>query len=175
MITCPACSEENIDGAETCEHCGDDLTHLSRPRAKSRVERSLQKEPVSFLRPHPAVVVRTDRKVREVIASLILHNDGCAVVIDHAGKTVGVFSERDLLFRLALEDDAQLDRPVSEFMTPDPVTIAADAPIIFALHQMDLGGYRHLPLLDKGKPVGMVSVRDIITYVGDRFLDEELE
>lgn len=170
MITCPACGSENIDGAEECEFCEASLTDLSRPRTRSPVEKSLHKEQVRSLRSHPPVIVSPDRKLRDVIASMVLHKDGCAVIVDQLGEISGVFSERDLLLNVAHKGDELLDRPVSEFMTLDPVVIQADSPIMYALHQMDLGGYRHLPVVEQNKPVGMVSVRDIITFIGDRFL-----
>lgn len=166
-MRCSACKFDNIEGAEICENCGGDLTYLSRPKATNPVEKFLHKQPVRALREHPAVTVPPTRKIRDVIASLVLRHDGCAVVVDDMGYVIGVFSERDLLFRIAGRGDDLLDRPVSEFMTPDPVTIGADAPIAYALHQMDLGGYRHLPLVENGKPVGMVSIRDIVTFFGE--------
>lgn len=174
MCKCPACQTENLAGAETCENCGYDLTVLTRPRARTVVEKSLHKEPIRSLRKRQAIVVPADRKVIDVVASLVAHREGCAVVVDEIGAVVGVFSERDLIRRVAGGPPDLLERPVSEFMTPDPVTIEADAPIVYAIHQMDLGGYRHLPLVEEGKPIGMVSVRDIVTFLDERFLAESV-
>lgn len=173
MIKCPACGHENIEGLEACEHCGDDLAYLSRPKAKTPVEKWLHKTPVRSLRKHAVVQVTRDRKVRDVLASLVLHKDGCAVVTDEQGAVLGVFSERDLVLKVAGKEDGLLDHPVGEFMTADPVTIDAEVPIAYALHQMDLGGYRHLPVVQDGKAVSMVSVRDIMSYIGSRFLAED--
>lgn len=171
MVRCPSCRSLNLEGAETCEECGADLTELSRPRARSPVEKSLHKGRVGDLRDHPPVVVPPERKIRDVIASLVHRRDGCAVVADASGKVVGVFSERDLLTRVAGRGEELLDRPVAEFMTKDPVTIGADAPLAYALHQMDLGGYRHLPVIDvRNRPVAMVSIKDILAYLEDEFL-----
>jgi CBS domain-containing protein len=166
-MICPACGHENIEGAELCEHCGNDLTHLSRPKAASPTEKLLHKRPVGALRPHAPVVIPASRKIRDVIASMVIRHDGCAVVVNDAGEVIGVFTERDLLMKLAGKPDALLDSPVSEFMTPDPVTVTADVPIAYALHQMDVGGYRHIPLVAGKKPVGMVSIRDIVTFFGE--------
>ncbi len=168
MPDCPACNHENIFGAEFCENCGGDLTHLSKPRAKSAVEKSRHKTTVAALRRHDPVVVPSDRKVCDVLASLVLHRDGCAVVVDSDGEVVGVFTERDLIRKVAGVDESLLERPVHEFMTADPVTVELDVPIAFALHEMDVGGYRHVPVVEDAKPVGLVSIRDIITFLGDR-------
>ena len=135
-MKCPACGHENIEGAELCEHCGVDLTHLSRPKAASPAEKLLHKQPVRALRPHAAVIVPANRKVRDVIASMVLRHDGCAIIVNDEGSVIGVFSERDLLMKLAGKPDELLDSPVSEFMTANPVTITADVPIAYALHQI---------------------------------------
>jgi CBS domain-containing protein len=49
-------------------------------------------------------------------------------------------------------------------MTPRPETIVATDSLAFALHKMDSGGYRHLPVLENGRPVAVISVRDVLTH-----------
>lgn len=171
-MRCPMCRAENIEGAEVCEGCGGDLTFLSRPKAHSEIEWALHKVRLSNLRRHPALCVTPATTVREVVELMTTRKEGCAVVTDEAGTLLGVFSDRDLLMKVAGGDEDQFARPVSEFMTADPVTIAADAPIAYALHQMDLGGYRHLPLMEGDRAVGMVSIRDIVSFIDQCFGDE---
>jgi CBS domain-containing protein len=50
-------------------------------------------------------------------------------------------------------------------MTPKPETLTANKSLAFALHKMDVGGYRHMPLVQDGRPVGMISVRDIMRHI----------
>ena len=78
---------------------------------------------------------------------------------------VGIFTERDALLRLNV-DAAQLSRPPGarihdQVARHDHVR----SPIAFALHKMDVGGYRHMPVMDGGSVVGIVSVRDILRYI----------
>jgi CBS domain-containing protein len=174
-MECPACGFENIAGEETCENCGQDLTELSRPHARTRVDKSLHTEPVRVLQRRPPVIVTADRKVHDVIASLVAHGESCAAVVGPDGNVIGVFSERDLLLKVAGKGDDLLGRPVREFMTTNPVTIEADAPIAYALHQMDIGSYRHLPLVEDGKPVGMIRVLDILTHIANQLYEESDE
>jgi CBS domain-containing protein len=83
-----------------------------------------------------------------------------------AGSSVaGIFSERDALVRLNVRAAELGHLPVSQFMTPTPETIEGDAEIAFALQKMDVGGYRHLPVIDHGQVVGVISIRDILQYV----------
>jgi CBS domain-containing protein len=78
---------------------------------------------------------------------------------------MGVFSERDLLTKVAGLHEHYAELPVAQFMTSNPETVAADDPLAFALHKMDIGGYRHLPVAVDGRPTGMVSVRDMLRYI----------
>ena len=68
------------------------------------------------------------------------------MVVDN-GKLVGIFSERDALMKLNIDAPKFLKRPISQFMTPDPVTLETNDKIAFALHKMNVGGYRHIPIL----------------------------
>ena len=82
---------------------------------------------------------------------------------------VGVFSERDALRRIGVDVADHADAPVSEFMTPNPQSLDADAKIAFAVRMMNLGGYRHIPVLnDNGQPTGVISVRDILDYLAGK-------
>jgi CBS domain-containing protein len=78
---------------------------------------------------------------------------------------VGIFSERDLLTKVAGTAVDYERQPVSQFMTSNPETIQATDRLAFALHKMDCGGYRHLPVIKDGRPLGMISVRDMLRYI----------
>jgi CBS domain-containing protein len=81
---------------------------------------------------------------------------------------MGIFSERDALRKLGARAAEQSGRPVSELMTPNPQTLVADAKIAFAVHRMDLGGYRHVPIVDQqGELTGIISARDILRHLTD--------
>ena len=57
-------------------------------------------------------------------------------------------------------------------MTSAPVTVSQDDSIAYALHAMDLGGYRHLPVVDEdGRPTGIISVRDILRFLCVRYAE----
>lgn len=84
---------------------------------------------------------------------------GSVMVVDK-DVLVGIFTERDALFRV-LAGGLDPDRTkVGEVMTANPQTITPDRPLINALHLMHDGGFRHMPVVENGRPVGMVSIRD---------------
>ena len=78
---------------------------------------------------------------------------------------MGIFSERDLLTKVADPTWNHLSRPVQDFMTADPETVRPTDTLAFVLHKMDVGGYRHLPVLKDGQPLGMISVRDMLRHM----------
>ncbi len=61
-----------------------------------------------------------------------------------------------------------LNHPISQFMTSGPVTLETNDKIAYALHKMNLGGYRHIPILFQGKLAGVISIRDILRYLTER-------
>ncbi|HEV3006654.1 MAG TPA: CBS domain-containing protein [Pirellulales bacterium] len=165
-MTCPYCGEEIIEGADTCDACQQPLEFMSKPRPASPIEHSLVKDRVRQLSPHSPLVVEVDTPVGDVLNLMVERSIGCVVVVQ-SGVVAGIFSERDALNRLNIDFARHAGRPVAEFMTPSPETVESDARIAFALHKMDVGGYRHLPVLTNGKISGVISVRDILRYITD--------
>lgn len=87
---------------------------------------------------------------------------GAVMIVDHSGHLAGIFTERDAVFRVLAEGRDPKATRLSEVMTPHPQTIAADKPFAHALLMMYEGGFRHMPVVEDGKPVGMVSARDVL-------------
>jgi CBS domain-containing protein len=164
-MICPTCGHDNLPGAEECSGCQQDLTQLDRPIACNRVERSLMEDPVSMLQPRPPLTVLPTISVGEAIRTLLDHNIGALLVVDAGGKLLGVFSERDILTKIAGLHENYAALPLEQFMTPNPETIPPEAPLAFAMHKMDIGGYRHIPVVADGVPVGMLSVRDMLRHI----------
>ena len=163
-MICPFCKEENIDGADECEHCQQPLGFLSKPRTSSTIEHSLIKDRVFMLAPRKPLSVESNTPVGDVLRLMVSRAIGCIVVTENE-QMVGIFTERDALLRLNVDAAQHGTRPVREFMTGSPDTIESDAPIAFALHKMDVGGYRHIPVMSGGKVSGIISVRDILRYI----------
>lgn len=168
MTICPYCEFENIDGADLCDDCGQALTDLHLGEPGSPVERSLLRDRLSELDPRLPITVPASTPVRKVLRTMVDERIGCVIVLDQ-DRIAGIFSERDALVRLNTQAAALGDRPVSQFMTSDPQTLEATAKVAFAVHRMDQGSYRHVPIVDaEGNPEGIISVRDILRYLTDR-------
>jgi CBS domain-containing protein len=85
-----------------------------------------------------------------------------SVLVMEGDTLTGIFTERDVLqaFQHMRADPARVS-PVSDRMTPDPVTISPDASVGKALDRMLDGGFRHLPVVEDSRVVGVVSMRDL--------------
>jgi 2-oxoglutarate/2-oxoacid ferredoxin oxidoreductase subunit beta len=137
------------------------------------LESALVLETLSDVKTEPPLVVAADASLTEAIAMMQGEMRGCVLVVEF-DRLVGIFTERDVLLRVA-GHPIDLDRTtVGEYMTRDPVTLPADSSVAFALNQMLSEGFRHIPLVDEqGRPVAVVSMRELIEYLSD-FFDRDL-
>lgn len=120
-----------------------------------------------------AAIVTCDAKmtVREAVALLAGRRIGALPVLDD-GKVAGIFSERDVLYRLHEFGPEMLDRKVGDVMTKPAVTADTDMQVLHALSLMTKRRIRHLPVLRDGKMVGFVSIGDLVKYRIDRIESE---
>jgi CBS domain-containing protein len=98
--------------------------------------------------------------IREVLTAMRASGVGSMVIVNEKRIPVGVFTQPDVLERVALAG-ADLAAPISSVMTPDPVLIAGDAPVYEAALAMVRHGIRHIVLVEDGKLLGVVSERDL--------------
>ncbi len=169
-MLCPFCSYDNIEGVDSCNRCNVDLSDMQGLADASDIERDLLDRPLSQLASVSYVEVGPSDTVRATVSKWGKDGFHCALIVSD-GSLAGIFTERDLLFKLANDFETLADQPISTFMTPNPETLTHDAPVAFALNKMMVGGYRHIPIVQGEKLVGMVSVRDILGYMVDRFGD----
>lgn len=95
-------------------------------------------------------------------ARLLKENKCGALLVVDNGRLVGIFTERDAVFRVIAEGRDPSTTPLAEVMTSNPQTIHPDRPFGHALHMMYEGEFRHVPVIENGKLVGMVSARDAL-------------
>jgi CBS domain-containing protein len=111
--------------------------------------------------------------VSEAARVMKRHNIGAIMVVE-ADKLVGVFTERDALFRVLAEGLNGDVTQLASVMTANPQTISPEAGFTTALQMMHDGGYRHLPVVDHGRVIGIVSVRDALGPELEAFVYEML-
>ncbi|RKU39097.1 CBS domain-containing protein [Candidatus Poribacteria bacterium] len=123
----------------------------------------------------PIVTIDINCSVNEAIDLLLANNIGAAPVVED-GYLRGIFSERDVLNRILNKQVGDLDNvSVKQFMIPDPQTANPDDSLSTAVLYMARGHYRHVPIVDtENRPIGMVSIRDVISYLVEEFSQEVL-
>lgn len=115
------------------------------------------------------VTVQSEMPVSEVAALMKARGIGAISVLD-GPALVGIFTERDALFRVAAEGLDPKSTAVATVMTRNPTTISADKPFTDALEVMHEGQFRHVPVLDNGELIGMVSSRDAMGPELEQFM-----
>lgn len=161
---CPACGAKNLEGDDECNSCGTDLRTVDLPKPASQVEQSVMHLPLTTLTMTPVHSIPADASLDTAIQTLVRqHVDLLNVVED--GELIGVLSVRDIVTRAGSDYTPNLKQSVRNFMTPKVETLPPDAPITFALNRMDVGGYRHVPVMQDGHVLGVVSSRDVLAYI----------
>ena len=125
-----------------------------------------------MLEGRPAVVTcDADDSVAQAAALLAERRIGAVPVIAH-GAVVGIFSERDLLYRIADQGAAVLERRVREVMTAPPMTVEPNSSVLAALSLMTMRRIRHLPVMEHGEMIGFVSIGDLVKCRMDKIETE---
>jgi len=88
-----------------------------------------------------------------------------ALLVMNQDSLLGIISERDYARKVILKNRSSHDTPVGDIMTANPVTVAADATVHHCMETMTEGRFRHLPVVDKGRVVGMLSIGDLVKAV----------
>ena len=112
---------------------------------------------------HGVESISSDHSVRDAIALLAERRIGALPVIDD-GAVKGVFSERDVIYALAAAGASALDKRVGDVMTAPAVTVAPKDAALGALSLMTRRRIRHLPVVEEGRIVGLVSIGDVVKY-----------
>ncbi|HZB92046.1 MAG TPA: CBS domain-containing protein [Stellaceae bacterium] len=108
--------------------------------------------------------VRSIDTVEIAIRKLYEERIGALVVIDRWGKLAGMFSERDVIHALAQHGAAALQFEVHELMTPDVTTCTPEDRIDQVMEVMTAHRFRHMPVMDKGQLIGLVSIGDLVRH-----------
>ena len=103
-----------------------------------------------------------DRTLREVIESLAAKGVGAVVIADASMSVLGILSERDVVKVIARSGAAALDDSVSQHMTSKVTTVSRDATVDQLMATMTEGRFRHLPVVEDGKLIGIVSIGDVV-------------
>lgn len=164
-MICPICQWQNYQGDDLCENCGADLRLASTPEPALGFRGPLLGLHLDELGAPAPHIVDAGTDVGVLIAKMHQEDIDCVLVTEN-GELAGIFTDRDALLKLAGRGLEHL--PVRDYMTPDPVVLRHDDPIAVAIHKMAVGGFRHVPIVQDGRPIAVASARDIFRHIATR-------
>lgn len=133
----------------------------------------MQNRPLADLvRHHDPVTLFPDATVQEACARMRDRAVGCVLVVEGDGRLIGIFTGRDAVCRIGAESRDARTTPLRAAMTAGPACLPPGADAMDALRLMQDGGFRHVPLVEGGRVVGVVSRGDF-RAVEHRRLDAE--
>ncbi len=143
----------------------DPLSNYDEAEHTDAVERALCEHTVGQLEIKPVVTLPPNASIRQAMQEVQRVDHACVLIVED-GKLKGIFTERDVLDKVADRFDELKDRPVSEVMTADPVAVyESDSPAA-ALCVIAVSGLRHVPVLDvNDHVVGVVSPKRVTAYL----------
>lgn len=114
------------------------------------------------------VTIAPQQPVEEAVALFTKHNIGALIVLNDAGDLVGILSERDVVRQLNHQDDL-LSQPVQNVMTAKVITCLPQDDLMSVAHVMTERRFRHLPVVEKGTLLGMISIGDVLKAQRDYY------
>jgi CBS domain-containing protein len=161
-VICPVCRFGNFPGDDTCANCGADLWNADTPQQVTTFRGKLLGLHLDELGAPEPEIIDVGAGVDEAVARMHAESIDCLLVTD-GGALVGIFTDRDAILKVAGRPSGDLT--VGEVMTPDPVILRSGDPVAVAINKMAVGGFRHVPIVKAGNPVGVVSARDVFRHL----------
>ena len=113
----------------------------------------------------PAITLEPSATVRAAVSAMQQAQMSCVLVVDQ-GRLAGIVTERDVVTKVMAQEIDVDHLQMQEVMHPNPDSLGMEDELVYALHQMSLGEYRPLPVVDdQQRPVALVSMQDIIGYL----------
>jgi signal-transduction protein with cAMP-binding, CBS, and nucleotidyltransferase domain len=161
-MLCPSCRYDNFEGEDTCSHCGADLSASDLPQPAMEFHDTILGDHLVQLGVGSPKLVEPSMSVGEAIRRMHAEGSDCLLVTD-GGQLIGIFTDRDAVVKAAGKRLDAFD--VRDFMTPDPVVLRREDTIAVAIHKMAVGEFRHIPIVDNGRPIGVVSAADVFRHL----------
>jgi len=161
-MLCPVCRHDNFEGEDSCTNCGADLSASDLPQPAQDFHDTILGDHLDALGIGTPRMIPPTTPVTEAIREMHAQNTDCLLVTDE-GMLIGIFTDRDAVVKVAGKVADAFD--VRDFMTPDPVVLRPEDTIAVAIHKMAIGEFRHIPVVDGGRPIGVVSAADVFRHL----------
>jgi CBS domain-containing protein len=161
-MLCPVCQHDNFEGEDACANCGADLSASDIKPPIAADDDAILREEVGALELVLPAIVEPGSGVAEALRLMHGGGEDCLLVCEQ-DRLVGIFTDRDAAVK-AVDKRLQLFK-VRDFMTPDPVVLRRDDTLAVAIHKMAVGGFRHIPIVEGERPVGVLTASDIFRFI----------
>ncbi len=157
---------------------GDESYSEPKRRLSEGFDAGLLREPLGVIPVQRPITLSPEATVTDAMRAMQREHRGCVLVTDDGtqrSKLIGIFTERDVLFRIVDKSRNPAALPIGEVMTPNPENLSARATVAYVLNKMSVGGFRHVPVVDdEHRPVCVISVRDVVSFLVNAFPREVL-
>ena len=163
-MECPSCGFSNLAGADVCEECElplPDTPDKSEPTFVGKTH--TLEDPISKAGIRPTITATRNTPVSEVINHMREKKIGCALIVEKK-EVVGIFTERDVLHKLAKPELDPKEIEIGNFMTASPEVLKDSDTFANALNKMAMGNFRHVPIQKEDGSYAVLSVRDALRY-----------
>jgi CBS domain-containing protein len=113
---------------------------------------------------HDVLTIRPDSSLRDAVQLLAEHRIGAVVVTDSVGQVAGILSERDVVRVIGKDGPGRLDDAISTVMTAKVITCNGTETVHEVMELMTGGRFRHIPVVERGRLVGIISIGDVVKY-----------
>jgi len=152
---------------------GEEVYFQGEAKASRVFDAALLRRPLGVLPTRKPILLGPEASVTEAMRAMQAEHRGCVLITEDgtaATRLVGIFTERDVLLKIVDRGRNPAVLPLGEVMSPDPEGLPAGAQVAWVLNRMSTGGFRHVPVTDEaGRPVAVVSVRDVVDFLVDHF------
>ena len=147
----------------------DEYSAAGDPEERS-ISPAVFNDTVGVLAPAEPVCLRETATVTEAAHLMVQARQAAVLIVDAGGRLTGIFTERDLLTRVIGRGLDPKGTALSAVMTSNPEVLSLRDRVAYAVHCMSVAGYRTVPLVDAdGRPVGIVTVSDVIRWLANLF------
>ncbi len=165
-MICPSCEHDNIEGMDRCENCMKPLRNLDVPRADAPagLVRSVMEDDLSQVGREESLTAHPDEPVMDVIERMKRANKRCVLVLD-GDALAGIFTQRDVVRKIAGERVCAEETPIRELMTLKPETLRETDSVAAAFNRMATGRYTHVPVAKADGTYTVVSADHLLKYI----------
>ncbi len=151
------------------------MTEFEEPTAEveselREIRGALFNDTIATLGPAEPICLREHATVHEAVQQMQARRQAGVLVVDGQGRLIGIFTERDVLNRVVGRGADVRQTRLAAVMTANPEALTITQRVAYAVHCMEVAGYRTIPLVDGDRrPIGVVTVSDVIRWLAHLF------